>query len=191
MKRLIVGLPLAAAAMALVVGAGPARAYVTVIGGGMAEACSKAAIAGSSLPRDEAVCSKALSEELLNPRDKAGTYVNRGIMKMRRAEWAPAMADFDRAAYFKPDLGEVYVNRGAALLGQHRYAEGLADLNRGLQYGVEEPAKAYYNRALAYEGLDDLKSAYFDYQKAVELSPDWDAPKQQLSRFHVATVRRE
>ena len=71
----------------------------------------------------------------------------------------------------------------------HRFADGLADLNKGIGLGVEEPAKAYYNRALAYEGLDDVKSAYFDYQKAVELSPGWDAPKQELTRFHVA--RRE
>ena len=139
------------------------RAAVTVIGGGQAEACSKAA--------------------------RAGTFVNRGIMKMRRGEMVPAVADFDQAIRFEPRLGEIYVNRGAALIGQHRYADGLSDLNKGIGLGVEEPAKAYYNRALAYEGMDDVKSAYFDYQKAVELSPDWDAPKQQLTRFHVA--RRE
>jgi tetratricopeptide (TPR) repeat protein len=190
MKWLVGGLT-AVAAIAVTAGAGPARASVTVIGGGLAQACSKAAIAGSALPRDEEVCTRALSEELLNPRDKAGTYVNRGIMRMRRSEWKAAMSDFDRAVYYKPDLGEIYVNRGAALLGQHRFADGLADLNKSLQLGTEEPAKAYYNRALAYEGLDDLKSAYFDYQKAMELSPEWDAPKQQLTRFHVATVRHE
>jgi hypothetical protein len=39
---------------------------------------------------------------------------------------------------------------------------------------------------LAYEGLEDAKSAYFDYQKALELSPDWLAPRQQLSRFTVS-----
>jgi tetratricopeptide (TPR) repeat protein len=190
MKRLVGGLT-AMAAIAMLGGAGPARGSVTVIGGGLAESCSKAALAGSSLPRDEEVCTRALSEEMLNPRDKAGTYVNRGIMRMRRSEWKPAMSDFDRAVYYKPDLGEIYVNRGAALLGQHRFADGLADLNKSLELGTEEPAKAYYNRALAYEGLDDLKSAYFDYQKAMELSPEWDAPKQQLTRFHVATVRHE
>ena len=188
MKRLIGGLA-AVAATALLVGATPARASVTVIGGGLAEACSKAALAGASSQRDEAGCSQALSEEMLSPRDKAGTFVNRGIMRMRRGEMANAMQDFDEAVRFEPKLGEIYVNRGAALVGQHRYADGLVDLNKGIGLGIEEPAKAYYNRALAYEGLDDVKSAYFDYQKAVELSPDWDAPKQQLTRFHVA--RRE
>jgi tetratricopeptide (TPR) repeat protein len=183
MMRLIAGL---AAAGAVILTAGAAKASVTVIGGGLAQACSKAAIAGVSAPRAEALCSQALSEEMLSPRDKAGTFVNRGIMKMRRGELAPALADFELAARYEPKLGEIYVNRGAALIGQHRYADGLADLNKGLALGIEEPAKAYYNRALAYEGLDDLKSAYFDYQKAVELSPTWDAPKQELTRFHVA-----
>jgi tetratricopeptide (TPR) repeat protein len=89
----------------------------------------------------------------------------------------------------RPEMGEAYANRGAAAIGQHRYAESLPDLNKSLQLGVEEPAKVYFDRALAYEGLDDAKSAYFDYQKAVELSPDWDAPKAELTRFHVE--RRE
>jgi len=186
MKRLIVGL---AAVAGVALSAGAARASVTVIGGGLAQACSKAALAGQSAVRLEALCSQALSEEMLSPRDKAGTYVNRGIMRMRRGDLASAMGDFNQAAKYKPDLGEIYVNRGAALVGQKRYQDGLADINKALGLGIEEPAKAYYNRALAYEGLDDIKSAYFDYQKAVELSPDWDAPKQQLVRFHVA--RRE
>ncbi|MDB5416641.1 MAG: hypothetical protein JWP86_2108 [Phenylobacterium sp.] len=188
MKRLIGGL-VGVAAVALLAIPAPARASVTVIGGGLAEACSKAALAGGSSSRAEGLCSQSLSEELLSPRDRAGTYVNRGIMRMRRSEWDGAMSDFNTAAKYKPNLGEIYVNRGAALLGQHRYADGLVDLNKGIGLGIEEPAKAYYNRALAYEGLDDVKSAYFDYQKAVELSPEWDAPKQQLTRFHVA--RRE
>jgi len=188
MKRLIGGLA-AVTAAALLAAAGPARASVTVIGGGLAEACSKATLAGAFNTRMEALCTQSLEEELLTPRDRAGTYVNRGIMRLRRGDLAAALADFNTAAKYKPDLGEVYVNRGAALIGEHRYADGLNDLNKGISLGIEEPAKAYYNRALAYEGLDDVKSAYFDYQKALELSPDWDAPKQQLTRFHVA--RRE
>ena len=183
MKRLIVGL---SAAVGVALSAGAGQASVTVIGGGLAEACAKAVKAGASAPRYESLCSQSLSEELLVPRDKAGTFVNRGIMRLRRGDMQAAVQDFNQAARYKADLGEIYVNRGAALIGQHRYADGLADVNKGLALGVDEPAKAYYDRALAYEGLDDIKSAYFDYQKAVELSPAWDAPKQQLMRFHVA-----
>ena len=181
MNRLI----LCAVGLAALAAASGARTAVTVIGGGQAEACSRAALDGRSEIRFENICTKALEEEQLDARDRAGTYVNRGILKMRRMDFEAATKDFNQAVHTKPDLGEAYVNRGAAFIGEHRYADGLTDLNKGIQLGVEEPAKAYYNRALAYEGLDDIKSAYFDYQKAVELSPDWSAPKQELARFHV------
>ena len=178
-----------AASLILTLGAGPARAAATVFGGGMAEDCSKAAKAGAFSLHDEAICTRAIDEEMLGARDRAGTLVNRGIMRLRRKEWSSALQDFDIAAAYAPSLGDIYVNRGAALIGARRFEDGVAELNKGLSLGCEEPEKAYYDRALAYEALDDMKSAYFDYQKALELKPDWDAPKEQLTRFHVS--RRE
>ena len=165
--------------------AGSANAAVTVIGGGLAEACSDAAIRGESAAEYEELCTTALESEFLNTRDRAGTYINRGVFKLRRAQYDMAVRDFDLAIRLKPDVGEAYVNRGAAFIGQKRYAESLPQINKGLELGVEEPAKAYYNRALAYEGLEDAKSAYFDYQKALELRPEWSAPREQLVRFTV------
>jgi len=165
--------------------AGGAQAAVTVLGGGMARQCSEAALGGESDLKFEALCTMALDTELMTLRDRAGTYVNRGVLKLRRKDFAGSQFDFDRAVETKPDLGEAYVNRGAAAVGARRYSAGLADLNKALELGVEEPEKAYYNRALAFEGLDDMKSAYFDYQKAIELKPDWDQPKRELARFTV------
>ena len=172
-------------ATAALMAANGAQAAVTVIGGGLAEACSKAALTGKTEARFERVCTEALETESLSARDKAGTYVNRGVLKLRRLDWGDAIKDFNAALHMQPTMGEAYVNRGAAAIGDHRYAESLPDLNRAIELGTEEPAKVYYNRALAYEGLDDVKSAYFDYQKALELSPEWAAPKQELARFHV------
>ncbi len=181
MKRLMA----CAAAVAALLAATQAQAAVTVIGGGLAEACSKAALAGKAELRFERTCTEALENEQLSIRDKAGTYVNRGVLKLRRLDWNAATKDFDAAVHMEPRMGEAYVNRGAAAIGDHRYAASLIDLNKAIALGTEEPAKVYYNRALAYEGLDDVKSAYFDYQKALELSPEWVAPKQELARFHV------
>ena len=182
MKRLILSTALTAS-LAL---AGAAGAAVTVIGGGLAEACANAAITGKSDRKFELLCTQALEQENLSARDRAGTFVNRGVMKLRRANFDAAVIDFNQAVRIKPDLGEGYVNRGAAAIGQHRYADGMSDLDKAIELGLDEPAKAYYNRALAHEGLDDAKSAYFDYQKALELSPDWNAPKEQLVRFKVS-----
>lgn len=158
---------------------------VTVLGGGMAKQCSEAALSGESDMRFEEMCTLALQTEPLGLRDRAGTYVNRGVLKLRRKDFKSAEFDFNRAIEAKPDLGEAYVNRGAAYVGAKRHADGLADLNKALELGIEEPEKAYFNRALAHEGLDNLKAAYFDYRKAVELKPDWEAPKKELARFTV------
>jgi tetratricopeptide (TPR) repeat protein len=183
-KRLagVMGMAVGVFAAAL---AGEARGAVTVIGGGMAEACSKAAQDGEQDIQFEKICTLALETEPLGPRDRAGTYVNRGVMKLRRLSWGNAVQDFNMALRLKPDLGEAYVNRGAAAIGDRRYGDSLADINRGLELGVDEPAKAYFNRALAHEGLEDAKAAYFDYQKALEIAPEWTLPREQLVRFTV------
>jgi tetratricopeptide (TPR) repeat protein len=173
-------------AAGLTVLAGQASAAVTVLGGGNAQACSQAAIAGETEPRFEKLCTLALETEILGPTDRAGTLVNRGVFKLRRAKWEEATSDFNRAIKLRPEMGEAYVNRGAAAVGAKRYAEGLPDLNRGIELGLNEPEKAYYNRALAHEGLDDMKAAYLDYKKALEIKPDWDPPRNELTRFTVS-----
>lgn len=180
------GFLVATIAIAALAVATAAEGAVTVLGGGLAGQCSEAALRGEDDPRYEEICTLALDTEFLPLRDRAGTYVNRGVFKLRRASYVDAAQDFSYAAKLQPDMGEAYVNRGAAFIGQKRYAEGLPDLNRALELGVSEPAKAYYNRAIAYEGLDEAKAAYFDYQKAVEVDPAWTAPREQLTRFTVS-----
>jgi tetratricopeptide (TPR) repeat protein len=156
-----------------------------VIGAGNSLACAQAAKNGETGVRVEQLCTTALDTEPMLPLDRAGTYVNRGVIELRSTRFNEAIEDFDTALRYKTDLPEAYVNRGAARVGTHRFAEALADLNRAIELGVQEPEKAYYNRALAYEWLDDPKAAYLDYRKALELAPDWDLVKQQLARFSV------
>jgi tetratricopeptide (TPR) repeat protein len=165
--------------------AAAAQAAVTVIGGNFARACYEAAKFGDIHADAYAGCTLAIETEPLSARDLAGTYVNRGVVSMGHQDWKDAQQDFEAALKLMPRLGEALVNRGATLVAQHRYAEGVSDLTQGLALATEEPEKAYFNRALAYEGLDDEKSAYFDYLKASELAPKWVLPRQELSRFTV------
>ncbi|HLG88260.1 MAG TPA: hypothetical protein VKZ79_13815 [Alphaproteobacteria bacterium] len=183
-------LAVAAIAILTTIGGSTADAAVTVMGGGLGEACSKAAkVASRSAIADDngiRTCTLAIENEVLATRDLAGTYVNRGILRMTRTWYRDAESDFNMALYLMPTLGEAYVNRGAARIGERRYAESLTDIDRGLALGSEEPEKAYFDRALAHEFLDDMKAAYFDYLKASELKPDWEAPKRELARFTVS-----
>ena len=179
----------AALSLGLAALAGPALAGTTIIGNGFAADCSKSAksVSLSYTPTSEAMheCDLAIENEILTQHDLAATHVNRGVLFLALHDYANAKKDFDLAAQIEPGLGEAYENRGAALIGMGRDRDGIADINKGLSLNASEPEKAYFNRALAEERLDDLKSAYADYQKAVELKPDWAIAKAELARFHV------
>ncbi|MGH6955324.1 MAG: tetratricopeptide repeat protein [Caulobacteraceae bacterium] len=173
-----------AAALALIL-AGPAAAAVTVMGDNTALECSQAAFHDRSDDASVRNCTVALTDGLLDRRDLAGTYINRGVLWMDRGAYASARSDFDHAIGIDPALGEAWVNRGAVNILDQRYKDGISDIDRGLTLGIEQPAKAYYNRAVAYEGIDDEKSAYLDYEQALALAPTWELPRQELLRFSV------
>lgn len=176
---------LVSAALAALIWPGPARAATTVLGNGLAHICSETAKAGSDDPRAIDVCTMAIESEGLTRRDLAGTYVNRGVLKMRRKAYRDAHGDFNIAVKLAPTMGEAFVNRGGALVGERRYDQALADLDHGLELGPEEPEKAYYNRGLAHEGMNNIVAAYFDYQHAAALKPEWAPPQHELLRFSV------
>ncbi|RYF93069.1 MAG: tetratricopeptide repeat protein [Caulobacteraceae bacterium] len=179
----------AAAALTAVsiIAATPASGAVLVLGQGLAKTCSDATIAGRDDLKAIETCSLAIQTQAMGHRDRAGTFVNRGILKLRRSSYDAARADFADALRLSPDLGEAYVNWGASLIAERRYAEGLSEIDRGMALGVEEPEKAWFNRAIAYEALGDARQAYLAYQQAVALAPEWAPPKLELARFTVTS----
>ena len=181
---------LAGAALALSAGLFVPRAYAldTIIGG-MASACAREAKAGHAT--DEAVngCTDALIAELLTERDHAATLVNRGTLYLVRHNWDAAITDFDAAIGIQPKMGEAYVNRGAALLGMGHLPEAEQQITFGLTFEPELPERAYFNRAIARWRMDNVKGAYLDFRKALELKPGWEDATSQLAYFTVTPVR--
>jgi tetratricopeptide (TPR) repeat protein len=174
-----------AAAAVLSLAASSAGAAISVLGGGQAQDCFQAAKADKSDNASVDVCNLALDTEMLTPQDRGGTLINRGVMRLRRGEYEAAHADFNAGIALIPEVGEGWINRGAMFIGERRYKEALGDIDKALSLGLREPAKAYYNRAIAYEGLDDETQAYLDYQQALVLNPGWELPQHELLRFTV------
>jgi tetratricopeptide (TPR) repeat protein len=175
---------LVAAAVALL--PAPAMAGVTVLGSSSARLCFLAADS-SSLPTNQDLgrCNSALNEEAVTPRDIIATYVNRGIVRLRRGDADGAMRDFDEALRRDPGEAEAYLNRGSALLRRERTDEAVAMYSQALEHNTRRPALAHYGRAMAYELLGNARAAYSDYRRASELDPDWGAPREDLQRFRV------
>lgn len=175
-------------------GAGPlvesGSSRLVIVGNSQARQCSEHAflVADGKMSPATAVatCTDALAVEQLSPADMAATYNNRGVVRLGMLDEAPfAIEDFNAAIGVDPEMAESYVNRGAYLLREQRYADALPELNRGIELGPTQPWRAYYNRAVAREQLNDVRGAYEDYTKAAELKPDWEPPKQELARFQV------
>ncbi len=167
-----------------------ATAAVTVIGGGPAQYCYHVAeFGGSGAPRDAiGVCTRALDQQALSVRDRAATFVNRGIILAGIGETEAALRDYDEGLYLRPDMGEGYVDRGATLIALKRFPEALQDINRGIALNPNNLQIAYYNRAVVYEAMGKFAAAYADYKRAIQIDPSFVLASQQLTRFRV--VRR-
>ena len=179
--------------LALSAFSGAARAQValesqsTMVIGSFAPSCYEAAKAYRTDQDSVDLCTRALETDILTEHDRAATYVNRGVIYIGRNQGDPAIEDFDRAIKILPDIGEAHVNRGAALMLMRRYSEAIKDITKGIELNTRQPEKAYYDRGLSREMVDDVRGAYADYMQAQALKPDWDMPAHELTRFKVKT----
>lgn len=178
---------IAAAALfaAITPGSSPAQDTVsrTVIrGGGASGQCARYVANGETSDRAVEICTRALTDDLPS-RERVAVLANRGVLLMRRGEGDAALADFDGALLIEPENATLQVNRGAALVALRRYSEAVAPLTQSLSLGVEQPYKAYYNRAAAREALGDKRGAFEDYSTALEIQPEWAPAEAEIARF--------
>jgi len=104
-------------------------------------------------------------------------------LRAQRANFILCGAEF--VAQFDETSCHALIDLG---LAKSMFTDGTRELiDRGLALNPGEPEKAYFNRGLAEEGLDNIPAAYRDYSHAAELKPDWAPPRNELSRFTVAT----
>lgn len=166
--------------------AASASAQVFVIGGGLAKECYDEAKDGNYVFRIvEQTCTNALQQETMTRTNRAATYVNRGVIRMREGVYDGALEDYARATDIEPELGAAYLNEGAARIYQKDFEAALVPLNRAIELDTVDIFAAYYNRAIARENTGDVTGAYYDFQKALELKPGWDLAERQLRRFTV------
>ena len=167
----------------------PAKAAVSIVGGGLGRDCFLAAELKRDTRTSLGTCAKALDESL-SRKDRAATYVNRGIVYMQARNLEMAMRDYENAIRLEPSLAEAHVNLGIALLHRGgRDTEAIAALTRGIDMKPSRPEVALYTRAVAYEMVGNAKAAFDDYSAAAAAKPDWVEPVEQLKRFSVE--RRE
>jgi tetratricopeptide (TPR) repeat protein len=158
-KHLLALLP----AIALLGVSAPANALVMVIGNQLAHDCYEMAKAGTDPVNGIATCSSALENEALSAHDRAGTYVNRGAIKMAINRVDDAMNDYNTGITIMPGLADAYVDRAGAYIMQRKFDLAMTDVNHGIE-------------------------AYYDYQKTLELEPKFAPAAEHLKDFVVTKV---
>jgi tetratricopeptide (TPR) repeat protein len=164
----------------------PAFGSVIVVGNSSARMCYEAADSPSQPTlRNVRDCDTALTEEAMSQHDRVATYVNRGILRLRRGQVDEAIADFDEAMSLNPRQPEAYLNKGAALIRLENPSEALQLFTAALEFNTARPEIAHFGRAIANEELGNVRAAYHDYRRASELDPNWQDPRTELARFRV------
>jgi tetratricopeptide (TPR) repeat protein len=165
---------------------GTASAQVFVIGNGFSGECYQKTKSSFASFRDaDETCTRALREEPMTRPNRAATYVNRGVLRMRNGQYDAALTDYSEALKLDSSLGAAHLNAGAAHIYKKDFTSALPALNEAIRLGSKDIFAAYYNRAIARENTGDLPGAFADFQKSLELKPEWDLAEKQLSRFTV------
>jgi tetratricopeptide (TPR) repeat protein len=165
-----------------------AQAAVFTVNGPLSYLCYKSAETGDARSMAIDGCTRALAEEALDARDRAATYVNRGILYMSGSRYEKADRDFDAALSLNQGLSDGWLNKGFLRLRKGAGREALPLIQKGIDTGASNQALALFARGVAYEQMGDFRSAYADLQRAHELQPKWSLPRQYLATYQV--VRR-
>ena len=127
-------------------------------------------------------CDLALEYGGLKAKDRIATYVNRGILYSANEDYRKAELDYERAAAIPGHGAEVYANKGNLFFVKRDYQSALNNYNKAIEMGMSRVQIAYANRGMVYEAQMQLELAQVDFQKALEISPEWLKAQQLLAR---------
>ncbi|MGA9794524.1 MAG: hypothetical protein WBQ17_03210 [Rhizomicrobium sp.] len=163
----------------------PAHAAVIVYGRGPSLACYQAAEFGTDAQAGIAVCSEAIADPDIAPRDIAATMINRSILRTHSGDFEGAVADCTDGLRMDSALAEGYVDRGVAEIMLKNWPDALTDINKGIAMNTDKLDFALYDRGIVEEAMGNIRAAYDDYRKAVQISPDFDLAAHALLHFRV------
>jgi tetratricopeptide (TPR) repeat protein len=125
-------------------------------------------------------CDYALDYADLNLRDRAATFANRGIIYAGLGNYEAAMSDYDTAIALTPKSPESYVNRGNAFFMMRDFMMAMDDYEHSMDLGIRQLHLVHYNMGMAYEIQGNDETALRHYEKALELNPGWELPRNRM-----------
>ncbi len=113
-----------------------------------------------------------LTEQHQTEERKTSLLFELGNLLSSAKEYEAAIASYDKAVEFKPDLHQAWNNRGNALGKLGRYEAAIASYDKAVEIKPDYH-QAWYNRGSALGNLGRYEDAIASYDKAVEIKPDY------------------
>ncbi len=139
---------------------------------------------------DVEVCSKALESMSLSLNDRAATLVNRGVLQMSSGQFDEAKASYESALKLVDNQGETLVNIANMYVLQKRYHDAIEQYTKGIPMMERKQHVGFLNRGLAFEYMKNYDAARKDYERAIELRPEWVRAKKMLARVELKLAGR-
>jgi tetratricopeptide (TPR) repeat protein len=107
--------------------------------------------------------------------NSAGAHNQLGMAFSRFLDVKPAREEFEKALELDPDLAEAHVNLSLLLAQAGELGPAGQHLDRAieLQGNTRAAAYAHYLRAKVWAGQDQNEKAMAEFEKAVQLQPDY------------------
>jgi len=159
-------------------------AQVMTVTGSAGQSCYHSALDRRHDAEAIAECTAALNQSMTGS-DRAGTFVNRGILYMLAGQQDLALRDYNAAIGVDPTQAEAWLNEAVTMVNSGKGSTAIDLADRSLRLRTQKPALAYYVRGLGHEQEGQAAAAYDDLRKAAALDPKWNEPAEQLKRYHV------
>lgn len=119
----------------------------------------------------------------------ADAYLGRGAMLLANGDPARSLDDFSAAIRLQPSWISPYFNRGMAHLQLGMWRDAERDFTKVISRNPEDAA-AFLNRGRARAGAGEA-SAGLDFDRAIELDPEWGGAWFARGQFWDARGNRE
>lgn len=113
--------------------------------------------------------------------DIAGSF-ERGVEAFKASEFDRAIEELEAATQSNHDNYKAFCYLGAAYAAKQRYNAAIGAFKTAEQI-APDVASIHYNIAQAYEAGGVLSEAEYEYERAVEINPDYALAKQALAKL--------